>query len=383
MQRLQWATEAAKLSALKMMLNWNAIVDRFSMKFDTAFSTSSKKAHFDGVPAEFAVIDGARSKWCHLLLVNAIIGILDCDSFNLSTRRKFNQQKVLCECILEIRSTTLVETDEEEVYVAVDEGVWSTIPYLRDFLDSNAPYKSKDKYSFITNMLLAHKVLADLDFNLVEAVNAAVRKILQNECTIVQPARSSIPRRRSDTVHTATSASHPHGEEYTPKRPRFDTYNPHPSLDVKEEEEELQFSFNPRTVFYDAQEAMGERTDCNPWDLLEDPPLSQPPLCLETPFESNSGSTSPESIRPGSCQSVPVYCGSSPLPSDPPPWSVHPSPSSPFLPRPLDSPIALDFLQPFPVHHSSFNTRRCFSTGSPGSGSPAMGVQGDALFKLL
>eukprot|EP00601_Ochromonadales_sp_CCMP2298_P002450 CAMPEP_0173187328 /NCGR_PEP_ID=MMETSP1141-20130122/10643_1 /TAXON_ID=483371 /ORGANISM="non described non described, Strain CCMP2298" /LENGTH=114 /DNA_ID=CAMNT_0014111143 /DNA_START=267 /DNA_END=608 /DNA_ORIENTATION=+ len=86
-----------------MMLNWNAIVDRFAQRFDEAFSTSSKKAHFDCIPHEAAVIDGARNKWCPLLLLNAIIGVLDLDS-NVGTRRKFNQQKVLFECILEVRS---------------------------------------------------------------------------------------------------------------------------------------------------------------------------------------------------------------------------------------------------------------------------------------
>jgi hypothetical protein len=87
-----------------LQLNWNAIVDRFAMKFDAAFTRTNKKvkglhlgsyvplqwhdtivwihflmltdayctlylclcvplqAHFDCVPQEAAVIDGARSK---------------------------------------------------------------------------------------------------------------------------------------------------------------------------------------------------------------------------------------------------------------------------------------------------------------------------------
>eukprot|EP00601_Ochromonadales_sp_CCMP2298_P004971 CAMPEP_0173191146 /NCGR_PEP_ID=MMETSP1141-20130122/12728_1 /TAXON_ID=483371 /ORGANISM="non described non described, Strain CCMP2298" /LENGTH=271 /DNA_ID=CAMNT_0014115313 /DNA_START=163 /DNA_END=975 /DNA_ORIENTATION=- len=201
-----------------MMLNWNAIVDRFALKFDAAFSTCSKKAHFDCVPPESTVIDGARSKWCHLLLVNAIVGILDFESFNLASRRKFNQQKVLCECILQEIDSLDPDADKSQVFAVVD-STWSDLSALRTFLDSNAPYKSKDKYFFIMNVLLSHQVLAELNFNLEEAVNVAVRKILEPDaksakkhqfssgCSVPVPTTGSNKRRS------------PHFDEISPKKP--------------------------------------------------------------------------------------------------------------------------------------------------------------------
>ncbi|KAJ1432697.1 hypothetical protein B484DRAFT_429796 [Ochromonadaceae sp. CCMP2298] len=357
-------------------LNWNAIVDRFALKFEAVFSSSSKKAHFDCIHQSFAVIDGARTKWCNLLLVNAIIGILDVEACNLGTRRKFNQQKELCECIQEIRSTTNAD-DEDKVCVVSVEGEWSNISSLRALLDSDAPYKSKDKYTFIMNVLLNHKVLADFNFDLRDVISAAVRKILQFESEVLQPARPSMSNKRT----------YEHVDEASPKKPRMYEYsdylqecarvqqrNPELSLDVdwaelaawaeedadkgaeaaKQVDFGLGFTFNAGTVFDEPQEAMlgtKSTTDSNPWDFLDAKaqplsPLRSVPndmrLCIDPSFSSSSGRTTPEST----CRTSPGSCCSSPIRS------------------PMDSRIPLDFLIPFPLHHSSFNTRRCFSNGS-------------------
>jgi hypothetical protein len=129
------------------------------------------------------------------------VGVLDFSNLNLASRRKFNQQKVLCECILQ----EMQEMQEmQEIYatggevggadagadvcipVCIDKiqvcalvgGAWSDLHSLRAFLESHAPYKSKHKYCLIMNLLLSHTCLSDFHFNLQEAVPVAVRKIL-------------------------------------------------------------------------------------------------------------------------------------------------------------------------------------------------------------
>ena len=46
------------------------------------------------------MVDGARSKWCFPLLLDAILFLLENDRFDLSYRRTFNQSRILQECIL-------------------------------------------------------------------------------------------------------------------------------------------------------------------------------------------------------------------------------------------------------------------------------------------
>ncbi len=132
------------------------------------------------MPPHFTVIDGARSKWCHLLLVNAIIGILDFESFNLAARRKFNQQQVLCECIkeeLEYNGIRDVNNSFDTI-----EGVfgadWADMKSLRKFLEQNSPYKSKEKYLGILDILLSHKVILATGTDVTKSINCAMRKIL-------------------------------------------------------------------------------------------------------------------------------------------------------------------------------------------------------------
>jgi hypothetical protein len=141
-----------------------------------------RQAHFDCVPPKYTVIDGARSKWCLLLLLNAIVGILDFESFNLAARRKFNQQNVLYECIkAEIEEKGI---DESQVggsvgdIRAVLDSCWQDIKSLRNFLEKNAPYKSKDKYLAILDLHLGHKVILSKGSDVGKCINAAIVKIL-------------------------------------------------------------------------------------------------------------------------------------------------------------------------------------------------------------
>ena len=59
------------------------------------------QAHLDNVSEDLRVIDGAKGKWCNILLLDSMIYILAHDTFNATTRRSFNQPVILYECILE------------------------------------------------------------------------------------------------------------------------------------------------------------------------------------------------------------------------------------------------------------------------------------------
>ena len=139
------------------------------------------------------MIDGARSKWCHLLLVNAIVGILDFQSFNLAARRKFNQQQILCDCINSEIGEVYSDSFSSEIPVhAVLDQHWLDVGSLRQFLEQNAPYKSKEKYLGILDILLSHKAIEALNFDMERCINVAITKILSN--TNRKVGRRPVPR---------------------------------------------------------------------------------------------------------------------------------------------------------------------------------------------
>jgi hypothetical protein len=113
-------------------------------------------------------------------LFNAIVGILDSTDFNLAARRKFNQQQILCECInaevFEQYPDNYPPQQEAVIIVRVD-AMWSDLSLLAEYLEANAPYKSKDKYKSILGILSNHTVLENLDYDMDRAINMAVAKI--------------------------------------------------------------------------------------------------------------------------------------------------------------------------------------------------------------
>lgn len=150
------------------------------------------QAHFDCVPPHFTVIDGARSKWCYLLLLNAVVGILDFDSFNLAARRKFNQQQVLCDCIKAELADNGIPEDlyENTTLAATMDSNWCDLKILRNFLERNAPYKSKEKYLGILDILLNHKVIEKQGFDISKCINMAINKIIS--CANKRPSRRQV-----------------------------------------------------------------------------------------------------------------------------------------------------------------------------------------------
>jgi hypothetical protein len=87
------------------------------------------KAHFDTLPSEYKVIDGARTRWCPLLLLDAILSLLLSHSNIFPTRRAFCQQQVLLHCIL------------DEIY-AINSGLYMTL-YQQEYIGAFSAISSQ------------------------------------------------------------------------------------------------------------------------------------------------------------------------------------------------------------------------------------------------
>jgi hypothetical protein len=84
---------------------------------------------------------------------------------------------------------------------------------LRSFLERNAPYKSKEKYLGILDILLSHSVLQSCNFDLNKSINAAMQKILApsnrknaRRCVVAEPVAIRSKRVLAMVENTNTSA---------------------------------------------------------------------------------------------------------------------------------------------------------------------------------
>jgi hypothetical protein len=147
------------------------------------------QAHFDCVPPLLRVVDGAKTRWCHLLLIDGLISLIELREINNSSRRSFNQHQILLECIVEelelagpafYNSYKAGQAASSELVVAVSgiEHPWNDVLQLRQLLLSDPTTKSKVKFLGITDSLLGHAVVqnAGADFNalFLDAVKKAI-----------------------------------------------------------------------------------------------------------------------------------------------------------------------------------------------------------------
>jgi hypothetical protein len=135
------------------------------------------------------VVDGAKTRWCHLLLIDGLISLLELREINNSSRRTFNQHQILLECIVEelelagpalYNSYKAGQAVSSGLVVAVSdiEHPWDDVLQLRQLLLSDPTTKSKVKFLGITDSLLGHAVVhkAGSDFNelFLDAVKKAI-----------------------------------------------------------------------------------------------------------------------------------------------------------------------------------------------------------------
>eukprot|EP01033_Poteriospumella_lacustris_P010949 gene10951-7789_t len=100
-------------------IEWDAVVQQFHQAFRETFSRSKKKvsltstwrrlwrlrlrqAHFDFLPPELRVVDGARDRWYPLLLLDAAWGLLWSNDFQFASKKAFNQRRVLYDSIAHV-----------------------------------------------------------------------------------------------------------------------------------------------------------------------------------------------------------------------------------------------------------------------------------------
>lgn len=179
-------------------------------------------------PDEDRVVDGARSKWCSPLLLDALITFLNIDGFDLSHRRAFNQHKVLHECIYaEVQATrpevvdllasrkiplrcnkSMQDVDQdgliqqqpynqwfpflqgveevEELSLLVMHNVpqpWTDLTALRGAMLSGPASKSHDKHVNIVSWLCGHPALQAYDMDIGRVFKVAVFKALFLYCS--------------------------------------------------------------------------------------------------------------------------------------------------------------------------------------------------------
>lgn len=148
-----------------------------------------QQAHFDCVPANLRVVDGAKSRWCNLVLIDSVIYLSEGREINESSRRSFNQPRVLIECIIEELRTTSQEvfndyrlgksTPSTHAVAAVGiEHPWTDIFTLRTLILSDPTTKSKEKFISIVDYLLNHPVLRNAGCDFEVLFNDVVHKVI-------------------------------------------------------------------------------------------------------------------------------------------------------------------------------------------------------------
>lgn len=149
------------------------------------------QAHFDSVPPRLRVVDGAKSRWGNLILLDAVICLLELREINEASRRSFNQQKVLIECIVAELERT--DTDQYHQYLARDENApveyeialegmsshWSDAERLQLQILSDPTTKSREKFVSIVDCLFNHPTLANFQLNLPTILRHVMLRVLQ------------------------------------------------------------------------------------------------------------------------------------------------------------------------------------------------------------
>ncbi len=174
------------------------------------FHFAHVQAHLDNVPDEMKTIDGAKGKWCNLLLLDAMIYLLKNDQFVGNSRRHFNQYIMLYECIMEelrltdtiafneIMSFKRLETlalhakkeSESDAPASVETRTqrysnitvseltypWNNMAELHLSLQHGPPSKAKNKFIVMTDVLTNHEYFQKYSHNLKTIIDVIMSK---------------------------------------------------------------------------------------------------------------------------------------------------------------------------------------------------------------
>eukprot|EP00981_Chlorochromonas_danica_P014132 scaffold7410_cov169-Ochromonas_danica.AAC.17 len=104
-----------------ILLRWDIILAHFETHFQSVFATS-KKAHFDSVPVEYRVVDGARARWWPLLVFDGMLHLLMLNTWSFASRRAFNQHRVFFDAVL-----AAIEDADSDLFQELSRGQHSNI----------------------------------------------------------------------------------------------------------------------------------------------------------------------------------------------------------------------------------------------------------------
>jgi hypothetical protein len=197
------------------------------------------QAHFDNLPEEYRMVDGAKGKWCTLLLIDAIIYILKHDKFNCHSRRAFNQHLVLYECILEElkaidleayneitkdkfkvplkkRRDRKVKTPTPQVVISNEkfekfsqlalqelQHPWNSLESLRQSMEDGPLSKAKNKFAIVLGLLTSHECLKTFDFDLNTIIQLVITK-----CLFALNPQETLPRKKAGSESSGHAVAH-------------------------------------------------------------------------------------------------------------------------------------------------------------------------------
>mmetsp|Transcript_11869 Transcript_11869/g.10743 ORF Transcript_11869/g.10743 Transcript_11869/m.10743 type:complete len:350 (+) Transcript_11869:163-1212(+) len=178
---------------MDLILPWTDVSAIFTERYQVVYGESSKKAHIDCFDDDRRTIDGARLKWCSVLMLDAILFYsLSVRAFKapVTSKRSFNQHKVLIECINEALRKHSKNNDFSsytQIIISFDENkMWTSFENFFETQVSSPPRKAKEKFEIVLSHLCSLKnnypdlKNYDLDVLILEMVNDVANTSLKS-----------------------------------------------------------------------------------------------------------------------------------------------------------------------------------------------------------
>jgi hypothetical protein len=166
------------------------------------------------------VVDGARSRWSNLLFLDAVFYLLEFNQFQSASRRAFNQQQVLYNCIrneLQRAHPALYaahvnrdgKQNEEKIRVAIHDlrSPWTSAVMLKKHLLSDPTAKSRTKFLSILEYLFGHEVVKRNGNDLRITFSKLVEKVVYGFTGDSTSSRSSGSRTSSPSYNAQSELS--------------------------------------------------------------------------------------------------------------------------------------------------------------------------------
>lgn len=179
------------------------------------------------------MVDGAKTRWCQLLLIDGLVSLHELREINTSSRRSFNQHQILLECIVEEVELSAPELHsayklghasaaEHRVILTTLDHPWGDVEKLQEALLSDPTTKSKTKFVGIVQSLLSHPALESCGSNFEALFRDVVNKVLFTYPPLSRPSSlSRIPVVSPPTI--PSPAPHPDEESRVTSRSPWST----------------------------------------------------------------------------------------------------------------------------------------------------------------